>query len=188
MELICNELSFYPLAENEILAENRFKQLFKTFNKSREKYDFTHIRFPINYPALQITATQTFFEWISIINNHTLKNLILGLCKKPFLDDLEQNELNKFFEANYKIVNENAPVQESPIGLPISYIKFLPAISLNSHPFWQNRKIEVAKIDGVVENVTFSCYNICFEDDLNSIEMIEWVDKELLHCIASSRY
>ncbi|MCK4663969.1 MAG: type II toxin-antitoxin system YoeB family toxin [Bacteroidales bacterium] len=178
MELVCNELSFFPLADNKHIAEERFKTIIRTFREAKLRYDFSHIRFPKSYSAQQITSTQTLFEWISTLSNQTLKTLILTLFKPPFTDDLEETEMNKFFESNYIIASEDAPERNSPVGLPIAFIKSLPSISFNSHPFWQNRKIGVRKINtNETENLDFITYNICFEADLGSNEFIEWTDK-----------
>ena len=83
MNLIFNELSIHPIAENGYVAEEGFKKLLATFKEAKKVYGFTHIRFPNNYAALQITTTETFFEWVSTLTNRTIKNLIIDLCKKP---------------------------------------------------------------------------------------------------------
>jgi len=83
MNLIFNELSIHPIAENGHIAEESFKKLLATFKEAKKVYGFTHIRFPNNYAALQITTTETFFEWVSTLTNkkqnwmHFLKATIL---------------------------------------------------------------------------------------------------------------
>lgn len=177
MQLVCNELSFLPLAENSHEAEARFIKFLQTFRKAKLKYSFSHIRFPLNYASQKITATQTFFEWLSTISNPTLKNLVLDLCKAPFTDELNYAELETFFESNYVIPNEAVPTKESPIGLPVAFIKSMPSISFDSHVFWQTKKIELNKTNGnEVENATFYTYNICLPTDIDSTELVEWAD------------
>jgi Txe/YoeB family toxin of Txe-Axe toxin-antitoxin module len=177
MELVCNELSFYPLADNGHIAEERFKTIIQTFGEAKTKFDFTHIRFPKDYSAQQITVTQTLFEWISTLTNSTLKTLILTLFRPPYTDDLEEAEMDRFFESNYSIVSEDAPERKNPVGLPVAYIKSLPCISFNSHDFWKNRKIEVNKANGDInEDALFNVYNICLKSDLESQEINEWAE------------
>jgi Txe/YoeB family toxin of Txe-Axe toxin-antitoxin module len=184
MQLICNELSFYPLAENGHVAEARFKQFFKTFNEAKDKYGFNHVRFPINNHIQQITGTETFFQWVSSLSNRTLKDLIVALCKPPFIDDLEEAELKTFFESNYKVGGKNIPTNIQPVGLPVSYIKSIPAISFDAHLFWRNRKIIIYKTsDNESENANFIAYNICVETDLVSKEFIEWADNSMAKLI-----
>lgn len=178
MQLVCNELSFLPLAENSHVAEARFTKFLQTFREAKQKYSFSHIRFPLNYASQKVTATQTFYEWVSTISNPTLKNLILDLCKAPFTDELDYAELETFFKSNYLIASKAVPTNESPIGLPVAFIKSMPSISFDSHHFWQTRKIELRKTNGnEFENATFYTYNICLPDDIGSAELAdEWAD------------
>ena len=175
MELVCNELSFFPLAGNSHIAEQRFKDILRTFSDAQKKYGFTHVRFPLNYSTQQITSTQTLFEWITTIANHSLKSLILGLFRPPYIDDLEENEMRSFLNSNYSISDNESPVNISPFGLPIAYIKAIPSISFDSHTFWRGRKIQVKKSGtNEEENSLFHVYNICLSDDINSQELNEW--------------
>lgn len=177
MELVCNKLSFIPLADNGHLAEERFKTIIQTFRESKSRYDFTHIRFPKSYSAQQITPTQTLFEWISTLSNQTLKAAILTLFRPPYTDDLEEAEMDTFFESNYTITSEEAPERNSPVGLPVAFIKTVPCISFNSHDFWKKRKIEISKSNGNTnENADFFTYNICLQTDLDTPEINEWAE------------
>ena len=180
MNLVFNELSIYPIAINGHIAEDGFKKLLATFKEAKKVYGFTHIRFPNNYSALQITTTEAFFEWVSTLTNRTIKNLIIDLCKKPYTDELEEAELNAFFESDYILVGENIPTEIEPVGLPVSHIKTIPAISLDSHFFWRNRKITVRKSTAnTTENIDFIAYNIRLETDIAAKEMKEWADMSM---------
>lgn len=187
MELVCNELSFYPLANTGHIAEERFRAILLTFESAKEKYDFTHIRFPKSYSTQQITATQTLYQWITTLTNHTLKTLILTLFRPPYTDDLEEAEMARFFKSNYTITGDEAPVKISPIGLPVAHIKAVPCISFSSHDFWRNRKIQVRKTNGCTsEDAIFNVYNICLSTDLETQEINEWVENSLSEFINSS--
>lgn len=177
MNLVFNELSLYPIAENGHVAEESFKKLLATFKEAKKVYGFTHIRFPNNYAALQITSTETFFEWVSTLTNRTIKNLIIDLCKKPFTDELEEAELDTFFESNYTIISDEVPTDIEPVGLPVSYIKTIPTMSLDSHSLWRKRKINISKSTAnTTENIDFIAYNICLESDIATQEIKEWAD------------
>jgi len=180
MNLVFNELSTYPIAENGHVAEEGFRNLLATFKEAKKIYGFTHIRFPNNYATLQITKTETFFEWVSTLTNRTIKNLIIDLCKKPFTDELEEAELDAFFESSYTLIGENIPTEIEPVGLPVSHIKTIPSISLDSHLFWRERKITVRKSTAnAIENIDFVAYNICLESDIASQEIKEWADMSM---------
>lgn len=178
MDLIFNELSYSPLAENTYVAEKRFTEILFTLKEAKQRYDFRHIRFPVNNPEIHVTVHETYSEWVYNISNRTLKSLILDLIKPPYADDLEKEELDNFFESEYIIIGSEAPEKESPVGLPVAFIKSVPSISLDSHYFWRNRKIQISKTNqSESENTTFIVYNICLKDDLNSPEIIEWAEK-----------
>ncbi len=180
MNLVFNELSVYPIAENGHVAEERFKKLLATFKEAKKVYGFTHIRFPNNFAGLQITTTETFFEWVSTLTNRTIKNLIIDLCKKPYTDELEESELNSFFESDYALIGDDAPTDIEPVGLPVSYIKTIPSVSLDSHAYWRNRKIQIRKSNANAdENIDFVAYNVCLESDLASNEINEWADMSM---------
>lgn len=177
MDLISNELSFYPLAENEHIAEQRFYQLLKTFSAAQEKYGFSHIRFHSSFHQQFVTTTQTFYEWVSTLTNHKLKNLIVGLFRHPFSDDLEVSELASFFKSEYKIPQAEVLTKQAPVGLSVSYIKSLPAISFDSHLFWRNRVIEVQRSNSTENgDAKFDVYNICLETDIFEPELDDWAN------------
>ncbi len=175
MELVCNELSFFPLADNSSIAEQRFKIILKTFDNARKKYGFTHIRFPFSYATQQITVTQTLFEWISTIGSYSLKSLILALFRPPYTDDLNGSEMESFVESDYSISGTELPTDSAPFGLPIAYIKTVPSISFDSHAFWRGRKIQISNAGANGnEYALFVVYNICLSDDIDSQELGEW--------------
>jgi len=177
MELIFNELSVYPLAEDPSLAEERFKVLLRTFSKLKTKHNFKHIRFPENYHNLNITTSTTFSAWLNSPEiNRTIKNLILELFKRPFLeDDLEDNEMDTYLNNNFCLQDNNVPINLAPKGLPLAFIKSLPSISLNSHSYWQSDKITVTKLNIFGgQNSTFEVINLCNENDLLGNNFLEW--------------
>ncbi|MBS1532131.1 MAG: type II toxin-antitoxin system YoeB family toxin [Bacteroidetes bacterium] len=176
MDLVINELSFHPLSESSQILEEKIRVFLKVFNEAKDRYEFTHICFPQNYSSVQVTTTLNFSEWITSLNNSTIKNAVLSLCRRPFIDDLNNIELSVFYESNYKIADPDSPTNEEPIGLPVAHIKQVPSISINTHLFWQKRKITVNKLinDQVIDS--FEIYNLCQLDDISSIELNEWAN------------
>lgn len=188
MDLIFNELSFYPLADNSQIAELYFNRFLKTFKSAREKYDFAHVRFPVEYSTQQITETLNFTEWIPTISSPIVKNLILDLIKAPFIDELEDTELEEFISGTFEVSDEGCPKDNSPFGLPIAHIKSVPSLSLDTHEFWSRNKIGVKKkLDSNLENLHFHVYNICKEGDIASNDLMEWADNHLSSKIQTQR-
>ena len=186
MDLICNELSFYPLADDNIVAKDRFTTLLKTFNEAKKVYGFKRIRFHTNYVEQLVTVDKKFFEWVSTVSNSTLKNTILSFFRKPFADDLNDDELTSFLESNYAIAHDNVPTKKDSVGLPIAHIKSTITLSFNADVFWRKRKINILKTNtSETENLEFTAYNICLETDLKGTEIIEWADNVMSNTIDS---
>lgn len=184
MDLICNELSLYPLVNSSPEAETYFRSALKIFEKCKEKYGFSHIRFPIDFNKQNITTTQTFIEWIETVTNRNLRDTIIALLRPPFTDDLTQEELERFFQSEYKIIDEGAPVTDNPIGLPVAHILSKPTLSFYTHEFWLKRKINLQKTNtSETENLQFFVYNICVEDDITKPEFLEWTNTSMIHLI-----
>lgn len=181
MEIICNELSYNPLADSNQEAERRFNLLFNTFKKSKEKYGFKRIRFHTDYATQQITAEHTFKQWVPTITNSTLRNTIITFFRKPYADDdLEIEDLEALFYSKYTLTDNGVPTETSPFGLPIAFIKSKLVISFDSHEFWHNRKINILKSsisDSGTEELNFLVYNICLPSDIKEKEISEWADK-----------
>ena len=175
MELLFNELSYYPLATSIIEVEKRFVQLLKTFKEANSTFGFKKIQFHSNHSSQLVTIEKTFYETISSLSKNDLKRTVLSFIKKPFVDDLEEEEMEVFFESGYKITDANVPVTTEPLALPIAQIKSTITISFNSDTYWQHRKINILKTNTpTTENLNFSTYNICLDTDLKTGEIIEW--------------
>ena len=154
-----------------------FEKFVQAFKSAEKKYKFYHIRFPQNFAELQITTSKTFIEWITTISKSKLRDQLFSLYTKPFLDDLDQDEVEIYFKSEYTIDDKDVPNKDAPIGLPIAFIKSFPAISIDSHKFWRNRKIYFSKVyNNAVKNATSLAYNICQPDDINSDELNEWAN------------
>lgn len=186
MDIICNELSYYPLAENDNEAERRFTILISTFKDAKGIWGFRNIRFHSDFPTQMITGDKNFYNWISGLSNSVLKNIILSYFRKPFADDLNTEELNLFFESEYSVCEENMPVNNSPIGFPIAHIKSIPTISFDSHKLWNKCKFRILKTNtSETENLEFDVYNICLYSSLKSDEINEWTENIFANSIDS---
>ena len=186
MELICNELSLYPLVGSAQEAESYFRNTLKTFESCKLRYGFTHIRFPINFKTQLITSKDVYLEWINKISNKTLKDIIISLFRPPFIDDLTEDELKDYVENKFKIIDEEIPSPNNPFGLPIAYILACPTISFNTHKYWHNNKINLQKINNLeIESFNFCVFNICFKEDLDKVDFIEWKETSMIHLIKS---
>lgn len=175
MELIFNELSLFPPSRNDFEVDKVFHGLLLTFRETNKRYGFNHIRFPQDYSNFFVTPTKTFHEWVYSITDFTLRNTILSIVKKPFVETLEDEELAKYFSSDFELVDQGVPTHKQPLGLPIAHIKSVPAISLKSHEFWTKRKIPMSVLRQTeTDSRLIEVYNLCDETDIDSSELEEW--------------
>lgn len=197
MDLIFNELSFMPLAENIQQVENRFKTLFNAFKEAKTKFGFKKIRFQNNLSGQWVTEELNFAEAVSSFSSKDLKRAVVTFQNRPYFDDLTEEETDNYLSSSYRVVSEDCPTNEEPFGLPVAYIKGIPTISIHSHSFWRNTSISVQKYS-LDPQVTFDVPNICIANDCESEELIKWATdslsksistkEELIHFLNFSEY
>jgi Txe/YoeB family toxin of Txe-Axe toxin-antitoxin module len=177
MDLILNELSFYPCFSSIQIAESKFSTFMNTFKEANKIYGIKRVLFPKNISNQQVTCDLNFIQSLEKLENKDLKRSLFTFIKPPYLDDLNDAELQSFLISDYTLIGENIPTEIEPVGLPVSHIKATPSISLDSHVFWRNRKIAIRKSnENTEENIDIIAYNICLENDITSQEMKEWAD------------
>lgn len=180
MDLILNELSFYPCFKSIQIAEDKFLTFMNTFKEANKIYGVKRVLFPKNISIQQVTCELNFVQSIEKMVNKDLKRSLFTFIKPPYLDDLNDIELESFLESDYTLIGDNVPTDIEPVGLPVSHIKTVPSISLDSHVFWSNRKITVRKsTSNSSENIDFIAYNICLESDIDTQEINEWNDMSM---------
>ncbi|MBC6409719.1 MAG: type II toxin-antitoxin system YoeB family toxin [Ekhidna sp.] len=184
MELICNELSFYPLADKVYEVENRFQILLKAFKAAKLKFGFKKIRFQNNLSDQSVTEELNFVQAVSLFSRKDLKRTVLTFLKPPYFDDLTEAETDRFLESDYRIVDQGCPTDKEPFGLPVAHIKGVPAISIQSHSFWENNSIKVQKYS-LDPQVAFNVPNICVSNDCNSKELSDWTATSLSRSIST---
>ena len=123
MDLIFNELSFMPLAENVEQAENRFETLLNAFKEAKTKFGFKKIRFQENLSGQWVTEELNFAEALSSFSSKDLKRALPTFLNKPYSDDLTEEETDNYLRSSYRVVSEECPTNEEPFGLPVAYIK-----------------------------------------------------------------
>lgn len=96
MDLIFNELSFMPLAENIQQVENRFKTLFNAFKEAKTKFGFKKIRFQNDLSAQLVTEELNFAEAVSSFSSKDLKRAVVTFQNRPYFDDLTKEETDNY--------------------------------------------------------------------------------------------
>lgn len=168
MNLAFNELSFQPLVENEYVLTDRFLNMTKIFKKANDSFGFSHIVFPANIGVLKVTSQKTLYEWVNQISNKNEKNIILSLIKKPFTNDILNEQSDRVYE--YYFENQELGIEQTYCnGLSTAHITEIPSISLGGEAFWEQIQIYFFKENtngDIIENV--KVLNISIEDSLNN--------------------
>ena len=181
MHIIFNELSVYPLASDGIEVVRRFRLLLETFKSARSRYLASHVLFPQNFGVGKISTAETFNQWLSALEDRTMKATLLSVYRRPFIDDLEDGDADFFLGNDFSMNEPGAPTNISPVGLPFAAIKKVPAISLKSAIFWEQRKFVLRLFSTVtLEDKRLIAYNLCNSDDPDSPELQEW-ELDFLH-------
>lgn len=180
MQLVFNELSLLPLPESVQVAEMNFRTMIGTFKKAKEVIGFKNILFQNNLSNQIVIDQINFVQLLDLLENKDLKRALITFLNPPYLDDLTDAELEEFYSSEYQITDEGCPTTEAPYGFPIAHIKTVPTISLNTHEFWNNLKVNLTRIGAEeAENASFSVNNICQSEHLDSQQFKDWISVSL---------
>ena len=191
MDLVFNELSYYPLASDDYEAERRLKKFINTYKEAKLFFIKAKIRFPSDNWKRFITREKTTLALAQSTRNSNIKRLICKWNNSPPADDLlGKEELDAFCEGSYEIADSDVPTQESPVGLAIAYLKSNPTLSLDAHPFWRKREIPLQRTrtaepekeasSKTEKKEALHVYNLCLETDLEESEIRAWWDATAL--------
>lgn len=146
MELVFNEISFLPFANNEVVLKEQFINMLKLYDKTKELYGYKHLIFPSTIGETKVTADKTFVQWAYAIPHQGDKNKILSVpFVRPFANDVLEEKVKELHKFYY--LNEEAGINEEYcIGLPTAYLKEKVAISLATHKCWVTSEIVFKEI------------------------------------------
>lgn len=167
MELVFNEISFLPFANNEVVLKEQFINMLKLYDKTKEEYGYKHLIFPSTIGETKVTADKTFVQWAYSIPHQGDKNKILSVpFVRPFSNDVLEERVKEVHKYYYS--NEEAGINEEYcIGLPTAYLKEKVAISLATHKCWGTSEIVFKEIiNDDLETKDISVNNISDEAHL----------------------
>lgn len=184
MQLVFNELSLLPLPESVQVAEINFRTMIGTFKKAKEVIGFKNILFQNNLSNKIVIEEINFIQLLDLLENKDLKRALITFLNPPYLDDLTDAELEEFYSSEYQITDEGCPTTEAPYGFPIAHIKNVPTISLNTHEFWNNLKVNLTRIGAEeAENTSFLVNNICQSEQLATQQFKDWISVSMANKI-----
>lgn len=140
MEMIFNELSCMPLSETNADANEKMVQLIQTYAEGNKK-GFKGIRFPLYLHQLNLSETYSMEDWLKQTNQRTLKNLLVGARRYPFIKT-EDEWAEKVYIENIYYIN-NRGTETFCAGLAVAHIYATVSISLASANHWQQNTITI---------------------------------------------
>lgn len=170
MNLSFNEISFQPEVDNEQSLKEKFMLAANILKIAKEKYGFSHLVFTSDLSKTKVINSQTFYEWVYSIPHQGDKNKILGLIKRPYINDVLQDQVGDL-DAFYF---ENLDLHIEPTychGLATAYITETASLSLHTHSFWEQKKLVFFKenLETKVPDSVYAhnlCLENCFDDNV----------------------
>lgn len=175
MDLIFNELSAFPLAQNKTESYNRVLDLIKTFKKANVK-GFKMIRFEKYFGEIELSPEYTLQDFCNEKRNSTLNSLLLGISRYPYIEDNPVLE-ESYIEREYSI--DKNGVKENCFGLAVAYLNSTSGIGFHSEPFWEQVKfsliIENCDTGNMTENDIFC---LSMERHVNDPDFQSWLENQ----------
>lgn len=176
MELIFNELSVFPLSDNNFNANVKMKQFAKTVAEARKK-GFRNIRSYYNVHEIQLADNYSVFQWL---NNKDVqeveRNFLYGMIIQPFIKEDDELIEDAYINANYFFEDqENLIDKKECIGLASAYLYETLSISLSSMPLWNNNYLTIL-IEIEENSTTDNVFNISSKESFSSNEVSAFVE------------
>ena len=132
MELVFNELSTLPLADDFSGSYSRIKQFIETY-KTAELHGFKRVRFQQTFDQIMLQNNYSMFDFMNDSCVRTFANILLSIYRYPFIDD-DSEEEDRYIQNSFFIVKDGykLPVH----GLAAAYLYQTIGIGFRSEPFW----------------------------------------------------
>ena len=171
MELIFNELSTQPFADDFTGCYERIGQFIKTY-KVAELHGFKRIRFQQPFDNIMLQSDYSMNNFMNDSRARTFANLLLGIYRYPFIDD-DSEEEDRYIQNNFFILKDG---QKIPVhGLAAVYLYQTIGIGFCSEPFWENLIFSL-QIEGD-ENRIETILSVSCPDHFEKQAFIEWKEK-----------
>jgi hypothetical protein len=169
MDVFFNELSIKPffISKEQIYIE--IEKLLKAF-KSLKDSGFSHIRFDQEFHKIILMENYSLQRWISEGSYDNLKTLLLGVSRRPFIDESRSDLMFRFSSAIVKVSQEDE-VLESTTGFLGAYLAGSLTLSFSHNLFWARDHVEIQVFENSVFFATESVINIYSEDQKERLDI-----------------
>lgn len=173
MDLVFNELSIEPLAEDKTQAYQRLYNLIQTFKKASE-LGFNRIRFSNSYDQILLAQNYSIGNFCKESQNRTLKTLLYGLYRYPYIDN-DSIEEEKYIESSFKLRKGDKLIE--CYGLAAAYLYSTIGIGFLSEAFWTNYKFPlIIQNPNIVETFVF-CISV--EKNIKEAEIVDFIENRI---------
>ena len=140
MELIFNEQSVVPCADDLSAACSAVIQFIKTY-KEAEKHEFRRIRYEKSFDRIELAPDFTLNDFCCNPKFRTYGGLLLGLARHPFIEN-DSPEESRFINNDFYIKRGDCEIQVE--GLGITYLYKSIGISFCIDSFWEQIRHRLA--------------------------------------------
>jgi hypothetical protein len=199
MDLMFNELSVFPLADNKYLANKKILLFAKTVSKARER-GFQRIRTNCDFHDIILTNNYSLYDWIFdnefFKANHIYRDFLLGMFVKPFIDETDTEVEEQYINEHYYFEDVGNNIKRCEcFGLVSAYLYRTLSISFQSGSAWIKNNLEIAIVSDdhtVFKKIKNVFSEICFKnpdidnfikqfETIKLVETIKLPDEKKLH-------
>lgn len=119
MELIFNEQSVVPCADDLSAACSAVIQFIKTY-KEAEKHEFRRIRYEKSFDRIELAPDFTLNDFCCNPKFRTYGGLLLGLARHPFIEN-DSPEESRFINNDFYIKRGDCEIQVEGLGITYLY-------------------------------------------------------------------
>lgn len=176
MDMIFNELSTQPVAENRAEGLERVDALIKTFKRAK-KFNFNKIRFEEAIDQITLSHDYTLNNFCSDYRDKGM--LLRGLAKYPFIDE-DSEEENRYCVNNFSISKNGESI--ATYGLATAWLYATIGIGFASETFWGNFEFELSVSGEETQTTTVLCASN--PEHFNSGAFSNWQDTKNINRLA----
>ncbi|HNI98215.1 MAG TPA: hypothetical protein PL169_19250 [Leptospiraceae bacterium] len=177
MELLLNELSAEPLADNTYKANERMMLFAKAVKKAKE-YNFNSIRSHYSANEIKLTTEYTLHNWLTDKKNPEIyRNYLFGKIVNPFINEEDTTIVDVYTSAKYSFedISNTFPKTECR-GLASAYLYETLSISFASMDLWKQTILSILiEKNGDVEYGTV--LNIFSEDSFYNEDIKSYIER-----------
>jgi hypothetical protein len=132
MELVFNELTCQPYANNDTDCYTRVEQFVKTY-KAAELHKFKRIRFHQAFDQIFLKEGYTLMDFCNSNRNKTFTTALLSVYHYPFIDN-DSEEEKKYIQNHFFLLKDGEKIIVH--GLAAAYLYNTIGIGFRSETFW----------------------------------------------------